>query len=398
MRETCAQNSDCHDVSIWTNNVAIVSTDWRSTIITEKVNELMLQTVLRDWHADNGARLVDFAGWEMPIQYTSIVEEHHAVRQRVGLFDIAHMGRIWFAGPQACDFLDHILTNHVARMEVGQVRYALVCQEDGGILDDVLVYRFEQKYLLVVNGANREKIVNWISQQSGDYDFTIDDVTLSTQMIAIQGPLAEQVLAPHVDTNLDDLKYYTVVEANCLGVPAVISRTGYTGEDGFEVSVSKDQGVMVWTELLKAGGDQIAPCGLGCRDTLRLEAAMPLYGHEMDETVDPITAGLRFGVKADKEEFIGKPAIDAVLQSGAKLKRIGIELEGRRIAREGAKLIHNDQEVGHVTSGTFSPTLQKSIAMGYVQTDLAIPGNEIVVDIRGKREPARIVKLPFYKR
>lgn len=358
----------------------------------------MLETVLHDWHVSAGARMVDFAGWQMPIMYSSIVDEHHAVRQQSGLFDIAHMGRLWFKGTDACSFLDHILTNHVAKLEVGQVRYSLVCKEDGGILDDVLIYRFADRYLLVVNGANREKIVEWIGKQKEGFDFEFHDETLSSFMLAIQGPEAEAILAPHVTDDLASISYYNAIETTTFGKQSIVSRTGYTGEDGFEVIVPLEDGVEVWTSLIEAGGDSIKACGLGCRDTLRLEAAMPLYGHEMDESVDPVTAGLTFGVKLKKDDFIGKTAIEEIKAKGDLPKRIGVGLSGRRIAREGALLMVNDQQVGHVTSGTFSPTLEKSIAMGYIRKEYAIPDTEIEVDIRGKREPAKIVSLPFYKR
>lgn len=358
----------------------------------------MLKTALHDWHVTAGARMVDFAGWEMPIQYTSIVEEHAAVREQVGLFDISHMGRLWFDGPDAVAFLDHILTNHVEQMTPGRVRYSLICREDGGILDDVLIYRFTDRCLLVVNGANREKIVDWIEQHQSGFDFELNDETLSTCMLAIQGPQAESLLSPALTAELPTLKYYTALESQVLGHPAIVSRTGYTGEDGFEVIVSNPHSVDVWVSLLNKGGDAISPCGLGCRDTLRLEAAMPLYGHEMDETVDPFTAGLGFGVKLNKPDFVGKSALEEIQQLGSLPQRVGLELEGRRIAREGAVLMLGETQVGHVTSGTFSPTLQKSIAMGYADSEHAAAGQKLEVDIRGKRVAAQVVPLPFYQR
>lgn len=358
----------------------------------------MLQTVLHEWHSASGAKMVDFAGWSMPIQYGSIVEEHRAVRQFSGLFDIAHMGRLWFHGPEALQFLDLILTNHVEKMSVGQVRYSLVCQEDGGILDDVLVYRFADRYLLVVNGANREKIVNWIGRQKAGFDFEFHDETLSSLMLAIQGPRAQELLAPHVVSPLDEIDYYQAIETQTCGNPSIVSRTGYTGEDGFEVIIPLEHGVALWKTLIKSSGNSLTPCGLGCRDTLRLEAAMPLYGHEMDESVDPITAGLGFGVKMNKADFIGKTAIAAVKEKGGFPKRVGLELHGRRIAREGTPVLNEGVQVGHVTSGTFSPTLEKPIAMAYLQEQFATPGTTIEVDLRGKREPATVVSLPFYKR
>ncbi|MCA8995388.1 MAG: glycine cleavage system aminomethyltransferase GcvT [Planctomycetaceae bacterium] len=359
----------------------------------------MLNTALHDWHSSHGGRMVDFAGWQMPVQFTSIVEEHHAVRQGVGLFDIAHMGRLWFSGPDAERFLDHILTNHVAKMKVGQVRYSLVCRADGGILDDVLVYRFDDRFLLVVNASNRQKIVHWVDSHRGDYDVEFTDETEQSFMVAIQGPQALPLLQPHTETDLGSMKYYGVTQGQVAGHEATISRTGYTGEDGFEVIISKQNAESLWDALLKeSSGISPLPCGLGCRDTLRLEAAMPLYGHEMDESVDPITAGLGFGVKLDKDVFIGKEAIAQVKERDDLPHRIGLKLSGKRIARQGAELYVGETRVGHVSSGTFSPTLQESIAMGYLPVEYIAQGTAVDVDIRGKREPAHVVALPFYKR
>ncbi|WP_437206672.1 glycine cleavage system aminomethyltransferase GcvT [Planctomicrobium sp. SH664] len=359
----------------------------------------MFQTALHDWHTRNGARMVEFAGWHMPIQFTTIVDEHHAIRRRVGLFDISHMGRLWFSGQDHIRFLDRILTNHVAKMSPGMVRYSLVCKCDGGILDDVLIYRFENECLLVVNGANREKIVHWIEQNRNGDSLNFEDRTLDTCMIAIQGPKSQELLQPLTDCDLASIKYYRAAQGTVMGFPAVISRTGYTGEDGFEITVDNAQGEQVWAKLMEAGEpDGIAACGLGCRDTLRLEAAMPLYGHEMDESVDPFTAALGFGVKLNKGDFIGREALDKISQQEDLPQRVGLKLDGKRIARQGAELIVNDRSVGYVTSGTFSPTLEVSLAMGFLPAEYAAPGTRVEVDIRGKREPATVVALPFYRR
>jgi aminomethyltransferase len=359
----------------------------------------MLHTALHDWHVAHKGRMVEFAGWHMPIQFSSIVEEHHAVRRRAGLFDIAHMGRIWFSGPDSVALLDRLVTNHVAAMKPGQVRYALVCRPDGGILDDVLVYKFETECLLVVNGANREKIAAWIEQHRAGFNAQVQDRTVASFMLALQGPQAQALLQPHVDCDLTGIRYYHAVQAAAFGVPAVISRTGYTGEDGFEVTVANAEAVRVWQALFDAGqAVGLAPCGLGCRDTLRLEAAMPLYGHEMDENVDPFTAGLSFGVKLQKPDFIGKAALQGLAGRTDLPKRVGLRLPGKRIARQGAALIFQGEPVGQVVSGTFSPTLEASIAMGYVPPPCAAPGTNLEVDIRGQRESVQVVSLPFYKR
>ncbi|MCB9953277.1 MAG: glycine cleavage system aminomethyltransferase GcvT [Planctomycetaceae bacterium] len=359
----------------------------------------MLQTALHDWHAANGGRMVDFAGWSMPIQYSTITVEHAAVRERVGLFDIAHMGRIIFTGPDAEKFLDRLLTNDVTRLRVGQVRYSLVCNEQGGILDDVLVYRFEDRYMLVVNASNRDKIVSWIEEHRGGFDVQVDDQTTTTFMFALQGPRSLDVLGPNASADLGSMKYYTVLDAEVFGKKATISRTGYTGEDGFEVIVSLAEGSEVWQSVLQSGAEaDITPCGLGCRDTLRLEAAMPLYGHEMDERTDPLTAGLAFGVKMDAGEFFGKSALKVISARTDLPVRVGLKLEGKRIAREGAIVRAENAEVGHITSGTFSPTLNEVIAMAYVPGNLSQPGTAVEVDIRGKCVAAEVVALPFYRR
>lgn len=359
----------------------------------------MHHTPLYGWHTSHGGRMVDFAGWEMPIQYTSIIEEHHAVRQRAGLFDISHMGRLKFTGPGACGLLDRILTNDVARLDVGQVRYSLVCNEAGGILDDVLVYRFDDCYRLVVNASNREKIVDWIKGHFDDADAAMTDETFETCMVAVQGPRALSLLGPLTPIDVDSLGYFTATLSSVNGVSAILSRTGYTGEDGFEIIIARGQGLAVWEALRAAGAPvQVAACGLGARDTLRLEAAMPLYGHELDESIDPLTAGLAFGVRLNAGDFIGKEALIRVKQSPTGRKRVGLRLDGRRIAREGAAIYHGDEYVGRVTSGTFSPTLEQSIAMAYVSVDRSQRGARLEVDLRGKRVPAEIVPLPFYSR
>jgi aminomethyltransferase len=359
----------------------------------------VLQTPLHDWHAARGARIVDFAGWRMPVQYMSIVDEHRAVRNAAGVFDIAHMGRIIFTGPDACALLDRLLTNDVTKLDVGQIRYSLVCNEQGGILDDVLVYRFPERYLLVVNASNREKVLAWIEGHRGGFDAHVADQTRERFMLALQGPKSIEILNPLVDADVSSLKYYQGTETTVCGVAATVSRTGYTGEDGFEVIVPAENAVAVWQSIFGAGQSLgLLPAGLGCRDTLRLEAAMPLYGHEMDETVDPFTAGLGFGVKLQVGDFIGREALLAKKAAAPARKRIGLELEGKRIAREGAELFAGGNRVGEVTSGTFSPTLERSIAMGYLPPEFCEPGTGVEVDIRGKRVPAKVVPLPFYRR
>ena len=360
------------------------------------MTEPLLQTAFHAWHTEHGGRLVDFAGWDMPVQYTSITEEHTAVRTSVGLFDIAHMGRLVFRGPDACGLLDRLVTNDVASIECGQVRYALVCREDGGILDDVLVYRFQDDYLLVVNASNRLKIVEWIERHQGGYDVEVLDRTLEWSMVAVQGPGSLDVVAAVTDVDVSTMGYYRCAAGEVLGHPGRVSRTGYTGEDGFELIVPGEAGAALWERLLGSG--EVTACGLGCRDTLRLEAAMPLYGHELDEQTDPYTAGLGFAVKGDAAEFIGREAVIEARDRTDRSQRVGLKLEGRRIGREGAEVFSGDTRVGQVTSGTFSPTLQEAIAMAYVDPGAAEVGTAVEVDVRGKRVAAEVVKLPFYRR
>ncbi len=350
--------------------------------------------------------MAEFAGFQMPIQYSSIVTEHTATRQAAGLFDISHMGRLRFEGPRAHLLLDHLLTRRVTDIRPGMIRYSLMCNEDGGILDDVLVANLEspssrQFFLLVVNAGNRGKILKWIAPHLADFpDVEFRDATESTAMIAVQGPKAAAIVERLFDRRVVQLKYYRGLVTEQMGKPCIISRTGYTGEDGFELIVREEDALRVWENLTLAGREHgIEPVGLGARDTLRLEAGMPLYGHELTEAIDPFTAGLGFAVSLGDRNFLGSQALTRLADAPRSMTRIGIQLSGRRAAREGANFIDSDQRtVGSVTSGTFSPTLQSPIAMGYVTPELAVTGTCIDVDIRGTRTEAQIVKLPFYCR
>lgn len=371
----------------------------------------LLRSPLSEWHAAHLARMVEFAGWQMPIQYTGIVEEHQAVRRAAGLFDISHMARLSFSGLDAQPFLEGLVTCRVENLVDGQIRYGLVCRDDGGILDDVLVYRLNSlNFGLVVNAGNRVKIVGWIQERLAKFepaDHALDleflDQTESTVMIAIQGPRAVEILsrAAQSETPLKSLKYYSGCAGEIAGLEAYFSRTGYTGEDGFELILEQGTAgaVKVWEHLLATGqADGLRCCGLGCRDTLRLEAAMPLYGHELSEAVDPLTAGLGFAVKLDKPEFPGRDALREIRDQAGRPVRVGLTLASRRIARELAEVFVGDARVGTVTSGTFSPTLEKSIAMAYIDPGWATPGTAVEVDIRGRRESALVSELPFYRR
>ncbi len=359
---------------------------------------VLLQTPLHDWHAAHGGRMVEFGGWHMPVQYRSITEEHHAVRRTAGLFDIAHMGRLRFTGTDSVKFLDHLLTNDVASLKPGQVRYSLICNDAGGALDDVLVTRFEGWHLLVVNASNRLKIVDWATQHRVGFNVSVEDCSAEWSMLALQGPKSVELLAPLVGEDIAHLRYYFGCETDVLGQRGIVTRTGYTGEDGFEVILPREHGVKLWETLIEQGASAgLLPCGLGCRDTLRLEAGMPLYGHELSESIDPVSAGLSFAVKSQTKDFIGRDSLLAKPQPPVQ-KRVGLVLAGRRIAREGAQVLAGQVDIGEVTSGTFSPTLEKPIAMAYIAREAAILGANVEVDIRGQSERATIVELPFYRR
>ncbi len=360
----------------------------------------MLSTPLHDWHVAQGGRIVDFAGWAMPVQYASIVDEHHATRTAAGVFDISHMGRLRFDGPGAGEFLDRLVTRRTSDMQTGQIRYGLVTNDAGGILDDVLVYRLQDAgggtyWLLVVNASNRQKILSWLAPRLADRrDVLMTDVTLQWGMIAVQGPRALELAQPLVEADLAKFKYYTGAETRISGHGGIASRTGYTGEDGCELIVGNRAIVEVWQALVDAGA---TPCGLGCRDTLRLEAAMPLYGHELSESITPWQAGLAMAVNLEGRSFPGHDAL-AKLQHEPTRIRVGIELDGKRVPREHFAVLRDGHPVGETTSGTFSPTLGKSIAMAYVDAACAAARTEVAIDIRGRAESGRVVPLPFYRR
>lgn len=361
----------------------------------------LLKTPLYDWHKAHRGRLVEFGGWAMPVQYSSIVEEHQAVRQRVGLFDISHMGRLSFNGPDALAWLQRVTTNDVARLAPGRIQYSLICDDEGGILDDVLVYHLTEgdAYGLVCNASNRLRVVEQFEQNRGSFNATMADSTFDTAMIAIQGPAALLTLQELFEgPPLAEQGYYSHTSGQVLGTRASASRTGYTGEDGFELIVHRDVAEAAWLELLECGLNRgIRPCGLGARDTLRFEAAMPLYGHELSESVNPFAAGLAPFVKLDKGDFVGRDAL-ARLKDAPGAARIGLKLPGRKIARQGCGVLQKDTLIGTVTSGTFAPTLQQSLAMALVTPEAPPVGTELVVEIRGHREPAEVVELPFYRR
>jgi aminomethyltransferase len=346
--------------------------------------------------------MVDFGGWDMPIQYkTGIRAEHLAVRSGVGVFDLSHMGRLYVQGADALALVQWVATNDAGRLAAGRAQYSLICNGEGKILDDIIVYNLGDEMLLVVNASNREKVLGWIEQQRAGplagHDASIHDATFETAMIGFQGPESERLLQVLVDVPLATLRYYASVPGTVAGASGLIARTGYTGEDGFEVIVSAADGPAVWDTLLQErGGVTPVASGLGARDTLRLEAGMPLYGHEIDDTTNPYEAGLGRVVKTVKGDLSGKAALDRIAEQGVERKLVAFELTAGGVPRQGYPVLDGETTVGQVTSGNVSPSLGTPIGMAYVPTRLAEPGSEIAIEIRGKAVPARVVTLPFY--
>ena len=351
------------------------------------------RTPLYGEHKSLGARLVDFAGWEMPVQYEGIKAEHNAVRNHAGLFDVSHMGEAVFRGPGAEEAVQRLVTRDVSRLEEGQAGYSAVCYESGGTVDDVIVYRRSDDFLVVVNASNREKDLEHFRSNTQDLDVEVADESDDWALLALQGPEAADLLQNLTGANLPDLRPFRFVEGEVAGAKTLVSRTGYTGEDGFELYVSPDDAPRVWRELLEAGA---TPAGLGARDTLRLEAGMCLYGNELDPETTPLEAGIGFAVHLDKErEFIGQEALRREKEEGLRKKLVGFEVEGRGIARHDYPVRVEGETVGHVTSGTLSPTLGQAIGLALVS-----PGVEhrFEVVIRERPVDAHTVQLPFYKR
>jgi len=370
----------------------------------------LARTPFHQYHVEQGGKLVDFAGWEMPLHYGSILEEHHQVRTSGGLFDVSHMGRVRFSGRDARRFLDHVCTRQIHDMTDGQVRYSLVCNEAGGCRDDVLVYRLgESEFVMVVNASNRLKLMEHFEQVKAarKFIFKMKDETQSTAMIAMQGPKVIELISSF-SSQIPQLKRYRFVEKNLIFAKFLISRTGYTGEDGVEVILPAKMAGQAVEMLMKNMGDDAAavkPAGLGARDSLRLEAGMPLYGHEITEEIDPISAGLNFAVKLNKGEdnpdigrYIGQDALQRIAKEGPKRRLVGLKLQGKRSARQGMKVLKDGQEVGFVTSGCLSPTLGYPIAMAYLDAPAAIEDAKVQVDFAGKAVvEASVVPMPFYK-
>ncbi|MCK4658941.1 MAG: glycine cleavage system aminomethyltransferase GcvT [Phycisphaerae bacterium] len=358
----------------------------------------MNQSPLHNMHVRLGAKMVDFAGWYMPMMYRGIIEEHNYTRNAVSLFDVSHMGRLRFVGDDVEACLQRICTRNLAGMQAGQCRYSHICREDGGILDDVIVSRDQDHWLMVCNASNHAKIVDWVRKQTTGCKFELTDTTMSTAMIAIQGAQALDECDRLLPFEVKSIKRYRFISGSYLTFNYVIFRSGYTGEDGFEIVLPAKAIPLLAPKLLGDGSGEaiIKPAGLGARDTLRLEAGMPLYGHELSEQWDPLTAGQSWCVDLGKD-FIGAQAIRKLEAQGLKSTIVGLELEGRRTARQGYEVFAGDRAVGKVTSGCLSPTLGKSIAMAMIEREWSDPGQALEVDFNGRRTPCRVVKLPFYK-
>ncbi|AQS58350.1 glycine cleavage system protein T [Desulforamulus ferrireducens] len=362
---------------------------------------LLKRTPLYDTHLAAGAKMVEFGGWLMPVQYEGILKEHQAVRTAAGLFDVSHMGEIEISGPGARNFLQGLIPNDVNRLKPGCAIYSPLCNPAGGIIDDLLVYQLEEnQYLLVVNASNIDKDYRWIETQAeGQGDITIKNVSEVTGQLALQGPVAEKVLQKLTAINLSEIKYFCFVYGQVEGVQCLISRTGYTGEDGFELYFPAEHATALWNAILAAGQlEGVQPAGLGARDTLRFEACLPLYGHELTDEISPLMAGLGWTVKFNKPDFIGREALSKEKEAGVSHKLVGLEMIERGIPRQGYPVQREGQEIGWITSGTFAPTLNKNLGLAYVLVQYAEIGSELDVMVRNKPVKARVVPKPFYKR
>jgi aminomethyltransferase len=369
--------------------------------MNESLEPTVHLTPLAGAHRALGARMIEFGGWLMPLQYGSIIEEHRAVRERVGLFDLSHMGELYVEGPDAAAALASALVSDPPSLPVGRAHYSMICTVAGGVIDDLIVYRLaDARFLVVANAGNAATVSDALVERLAGFRAVLDDRALATGLLAVQGPRAVDVLAPLTDVDLRSLRYYSIAEGSVAGLPALVARTGYTGEDGFEVFVEMGLTPGLWDVLLQAvrahGG---VPVGLGARDTLRLEAGMPLYGNELDLATNPFEAGLGRVVKLGKPgDFVGRAALEKVARDGAARTLVGLVVEGRGIARHGYQVLAGQRLTGTVTSGTQSPTRGVPIALAFVAPSDAEPGTVVDVEIRGARVPARVVALPFYRR
>jgi aminomethyltransferase len=359
------------------------------------------RTPLFEQYKNYGAKTIDFGGWDLPVQFSSIKNEHEAVRTKAGLFDVSHMGEVEVKGKQALSYLQKLMTNDVSKLVDGQAQYTAMCYEDGGTVDDLLIYRKSvDDYLLVINASNIDKDVTWMKQHMID-GVSLVNVSSNVAQIAIQGPLAEQILQKQTSYNLSSIRFFRFAdEVNVAGVTTLVSRTGYTGEDGFELYCNGEEASKLWTTLLEAGElEGLIPCGLGARDTLRFEAKLPLYGQELTKDISPLEAGIGFAVKVNKEaDFIGKVALKKQKEEGLSRKLVGIEMIEKGIPRTGYEVFAKNQQVGFVTTGTQSPTLKKNVGLAIIDLDFTTIGTDVEVQVRKKRLKAKVVQTPFYKK
>lgn len=361
---------------------------------------MLKRTALYPIHCELGARMVEFGGWQMPVQYRGVIDEHLAVRHAAGLFDVSHMGEIEVKGPDALAFLQELTTNDVSRLSNGQIQYTLMCYPDGGVVDDLTLYRFDgEHFLLCVNAANTDKDYAWIEQALEDSNLSgvsCRNVSAEFAQLALQGPAAATILARLTDTTLERIAFYHFYEGLVAGIPTIISRTGYTGEDGFELYCHPEGAITLWRNLLEVGGaDGLIPAGLGARDTLRLEMKYPLYGHELSPEISPLEAGLGWITRLDKPHFIGREALLRQKERGVTRRLIGLRLTEAGVPRAGYGVLYQGEEIGTITSGTLSPSLRQGIAIALVRSDVQRPGTPLEVAIRQRRVAAEIAKTPF---
>lgn len=359
------------------------------------------KTPLYNEHVKLGGKIVDYAGWLLPIQYEGLVPEHNTVRNEAGVFDVSHMGAVNITGKDAEKFIDYLMTNDISKIENHQIAYTFMCYEDGGVVDDLLVYKYNtEKYFLVVNAANVDKDFEWMQDKSKDFEVELENASDNTSILAVQGPLAQEILQNMTNEDLSSIKFFYFKESiEICGVKVMVSRTGYTGEDGFEIYIKPEHTPKLWNEILQKGKDKgIKPVGLGCRDTLRFEAGLPLYGQEISKEINPLEAGFKYFVKLKKEsDFIGKDALKKQWEEGLNRKLVGFELVGRGIPRAGYDVYKDDNKIGHVTTGYMSPTLGKSIGNALIDLDYTELGEEIDIMIRKKPVKAKVIKKAFLK-
>lgn len=363
--------------------------------------ENVKKTALYSTHQKLGGKIIDFAGWALPVQYEGIIQEHEAVRNAAGMFDVSHMGEVKAEGKEAFDFVQNLVTNDISVLENHQVIYTLMCYPDGGVVDDLLVYKFDnENFLLVINASNIDKDYQWMKDNSSNFNLKLSNISNEVSQIALQGPKAQSILQKLVNVNLTDIEFFHFNDNVLIdGMKCLVSRTGYTGEDGFEIYTENKNIEKIWNLVMEAGKPEgLKPTGLGCRDTLRFEACLPLYGNEISKDVTPLEAGLGFFVKLKKENFIGKDVLVAQKANGLKRKLVGFEMKDRGIPRHGYEVLGNGEKIGFVTTGYFSPTLKKNIGLALVSADYSQLGTEISVVVRNKPLKAEVISKKFYNK